>query len=454
MRPSSPSSRKFARRLRRAGVVAGVLLLLFGALSLDCRPKRQEGEPRLLFAGTRSGPLLAGAGKAELRLPEDLPLAGYRPFGRQAERPGAPLYARSLLLQVGELRTAIVVVELMTMPEALAQRIGGLLDSEGADCGIVAATHTHSGPGGYDRELLPQAVAVGRFDEDVERAIAHAVAGSLAAARADLGPAELSIAEGLPALNGNRDRRGAPADDRLTRILLERTDGRRVAQVLRFAAHPTLNARGVGPHGDWPGEAMDLLEEEGGVTIVLQGAVGDARAEAGPDRAAAFAGRFAERVHGLHAGPAARPLTLGCAEAELDLPAAALHSMVPWPLGQAASNLASFAAGSTARTVALRLDELVLLAVPAEPTFAAASLAEQVVEARGFRGRTVSLAQGYVGYAPTQEEVEARVFSSRFAWYGGELAGRLAAGEAKAAEAVTRALLPPKRLEVQGHGSR
>src|SRR5690606_311402 len=83
------------------------------------------------------------------------------------------------------------------------------------------------------------------------------------------------------------------------RILLQREDGRQVAQVLRFAAHPTLNPRGVGPHGDWPGVSMDLLEEEGGVTIILQGAVGDARADAGPSNAEAFGGRFADEVRGL-----------------------------------------------------------------------------------------------------------------------------------------------------------
>ncbi len=449
--------------------------------------------------------LLAGAGKAEVHLPPDLPLAGYRPFGRKASQAGTPLHVRSLLLEVAGLRTAVVVMELMTLPPALAEAVSARLRAEGAGCALVAATHTHSGPGGYDRELIQQAVAIGRYDERLVEAILDAVSASLAAAGADLDRAELAIGEVRRPLNTNRDRPGHGTDDRLTTIRLRRPDGSRIAEVVRFAAHPTLTPRPIGPAGDWPGAAMERLEEvEGGVAFVLQGAVGDARAapvrepavariddaraastdgavglpageapspagsgssgrglgtdeegaaatvrSADPARSAptaaamassepvvAFANELASEAGRLRAHEVALPLTLGCAEAEFDLPPPELHAVVPWPLGRLLSNLASLVAPTAARTVALRLDDLILLGVPAEPTAGAAALAEARPAEDGLRGRIVSLAQGYAGYAPLPADIVDRVFSSRYSWFGSKLAGRLEDGSRAAADAL------------------
>ncbi|AKU89666.1 neutral/alkaline non-lysosomal ceramidase N-terminal domain-containing protein [Vulgatibacter incomptus] len=431
-------------RRGRKLLLAGLSLpLFFGLASLDWRPAADEVPPRIVSAASRTGILLAGAGKAEIRLPADATLAGYRPFGRMARDAGRPVYVRSLLLEVGGLRTAIVSAELMTLPSSLAAGITERLRAEGAGCGIVAATHTHSGPGGYDREALPQAVGVGRYDDEVERAILDAASASLAAARAELAPAELRIGEDLAGLGSNRDRPESPSDDRLTVVRLDRPAGGRIAEVGRYSAHPTLLSRFVGPSGDWPGAFMSRVEEEGGVAILLQGAAGDARAAVGrtppidaDDPIERFAAGLATRLGDVPLLEVHAPVALGCAEAEVALPAPDLGSMVPWPLGRVVSNAASLVAPTRAPITALRLDDLVLLAVPGEPTFGAALAGESGVSASGLRGRTVSLAGAYVGYAPLPADVDDRVFSSRYAWFGPGLAGRLARGQSAAAEAL------------------
>jgi len=438
--PSAPGRRRWPIALALLSLAA------LGAAALDWRPPRHEAAPRILAAETRSGALLAGAGRARVDLPAGAVLAGYRPFGREATEEGGPLHARSLLLEVGGLRTAVVLVELMTLPPSLAARIEERVQAAGAGCAVIAATHTHSGPGGYDRALLPQAVAAGRFDPEVEDAILDAVSASLASAGAELDLADLATAEGTLPFGRNRDRPGHPVDDRLTGVRILRPDGARVAHLVRFSAHPTLEPRPFGPSGDWPGAAMAALEDEGGVGIVLQGAVGDARADLDAARAlGGDAGRDAETfgravaraTTALRYHEVAAPVALGCAAAEFDLPRADLDSMVPWPLGRLATNLASLEAPASSRIAALRLDDLVLLAVPAEPTFGAALRAEEAVARAGMRGRIVSLAGGYAGYAPLPEDVAARVFSSRYAWFGSALAGTLARG----AEATAAALL-------------
>jgi len=446
------------RQPRRRAVIRRTLVFLTGSIaafalaSIDWRPSRPEGPPRILSAESRSGLLLAGAGKAEVRLPRDGVLAGYRPFGREPREAGPPTFARSLLLETGGMRTAIVLVELMTLPPSLAARIDEKVRAEGAACSLIAATHTHSGPGGYDRALIPQAVAVGRFDARVEDAILDAVAASLASARAELGPADLQTGEADVPFGRNRDRPGSAVDDRLTGLRLVRPEGAVVAQVARFAAHPTLESRIFGPSGDWPGVAMAAMEEQGGVALVLQGAVGDARADLDaardlggdhPRGAEAFGRAVSRSMAGLSLHEVGAPVALGCAEAEFDLPGADLHAMVPPPFGNVVSNVASLGAPPSARLTALRLDDLVLLALPAEPTFRAALPAESAVARAGLRGRVVSLADGYVGYAPLPEDVEARVFSSRYSWFGPALAARLAGG----AEAATTALLARQRVE-------
>lgn len=439
----APGSRRAGLRWTVAIAVLSMAVAAAGAI--DWRSPRREGAPRILSAETRSGALLAGAGRARVDLPDGAVLAGYRPFGREAGDDGRAIHARSLILEVGGLRSAIVLVELMTLPPSLASRIDERVQAAGVGCSVIAATHTHSGPGGYDRALLPQAVAVGRFDVEVEDAILDAVSASLALARAELAPAELATGEGTLPFGRNRDRPGSPVDDRLTGVRLLRPDGAWVARIVRFAAHPTLEARAFGPAGDWPGAAMAALEEEGGVALVLQGAVGDVRADLDAARdpggeaardAESFGGAVARATAALGFHEVAAPVAMGCAAAEFDLPEADLDAMVPWPMGRLVSNLASVEAPGTSRISALRLDDLVLLAVPAEPTFGAARLAEEAVGRMGLRGRIVSLAQGYVGYAPLPEDVEARVFSSRYSWFGSALVGRLTRGTEAAAAAL------------------
>jgi hypothetical protein len=260
-----------------------VIALLYAVGSLDWRPPRPATSPRVLSADQRSGVLLAGAGRAEVDLPPDVPLAGFRPFGRVAKGPAEPTHVRALILEAGGNRAGLVLVELMTLPQSLAARIREKAAAEGIPCAILAATHTHAGPGGYDRAFLPQAIAVGRFDERVEDAIVGAAAAALASARAELSAADLSLGEARQeGLAHNRDRAGTPVDDRLTRVDLNRPDGTPVARIVRATAHPTLTPRKVGPSGGWPEVTMAALEREGGVAFVLQGAVGDATATTGP----------------------------------------------------------------------------------------------------------------------------------------------------------------------------
>jgi neutral ceramidase len=398
----------------------------------------------VLAVDRSSGVILAGAGRAEVDLPPGIPLAGYRAFGRAAEGPASPTHVRALILEAGGSRVGLVLVELMTLPPSLAERLREKAEAEGIPCAILAATHTHAGPGGYDRAFLPQAVAVGRFDQRVEDELVRAAAAALASARADLSAADLFLGEARQeGLAKNRDRPGAPVDDLLTRIDLLRPNGTPVARIVRHAAHATLTPRKVGPSGGWPAVVMAALEEEGGVAFLLQGAVADASAAfAGEkvkraERDGWYGARVVERVRAVPTREVVPPVALGCAEVEFPLPPADVGGAVPAPFARLVSNLVSPFAPETARAAAVRLDDLVLLAVPGEPTRPAASPAEAALAGLGLRGRVVSLAQGYAGYAPLPEDFEDGVFSTRASWFGDALAPRFVEAVGVAASLVT-----------------
>ena len=433
-------------RIRPLPLAAVLLLGLLAALgTLDLRARRPAAPPRLLSASLERGALRAGAGRAGIDLPPDVVLGGYEAFGRRPEGGAADLSARALVLEAGGLRTALVLVELMTLPPSLVAAIRGRAAAAGIGCALVAATHTHAGPGGYDRALLPQLV-LGAFDPAVEAAVLDAVSAAIAAAGADLGPARLAAGE-IEArwLVSNRDHRGAPVDRRMTRVELARPDGGRIATVLRLAAHPTLLPRRQGPAGDWPGLLMDRLDREGGVSFVVQGAVGDARAtrRASPgrrsERASTFAATVAEVAAGIELERAPGVVALGCAEAEVDLPPADLAGMMPPGLGTLVSNLADAFAPRTARVAALRLGDRAWVGTPGEPLAIDAPAIERPAAEAGVEARVVGIAQGYVSYLVGAREMEARTPSARNAWFGAALAPRLIAGAQVVARAVASA---------------
>ncbi len=408
---------KMRSLLRLLGVLA--ILALAAAALVDLRPWR-PADVTIRTLQHVEGPIRAGAGRARVDLPPEVPLAGYRPFGRPATKEGEPIFARTLLLESGGVLTGVVLLELMTLPASLSERIRRQLQAEGVACALVATTHTHTGPGAYDRAFVPQAVAIGRFDARVETALVDAVHAALVAARSELTPARLVAGETKVRLSTNRDREGAPTDDRLTRIEVRRTDGTRIASLVRLAAHPTIADRAA-LSGDWPGRLMRRLEEGGGIAFVLQGAGGDAMVEGERDPA-----QFAARAHGAaEAVPLEAiddPPALGCRLAEFALPPPDLAAMVPAPFGRFASNLATPFAPKTSQVVELRLGRLSLLGVPGEPTHAVG----RRLEAASPSLRTVGLAGDYLGYLVEPADVKDRVFSGRNAWFGSELAERVA----------------------------
>ena len=248
---------------------------------------------------------------------------------------GEALGARALLIapDVGGPALAIVRVDLIVLDARLTD---DLLQTTGSRLGLtpetllVAATHTHSGPGGSQRPPLATIAGTDHFDQDVYDAVLGACVAALRAAAADLRPARLAFpssrdrgADGVPLLARNRCLESDDIDDRVLALRVEDAETRAVrALVLHYAVMPVVLRRGHMAFGrDLPGMLEDALAEAiPGAPFVLfvNGATGDVSPRPGdaPDNVDAFVERVRDD---LLAGPSYDRMHLRAATATRDL---------------------------------------------------------------------------------------------------------------------------------------
>ena len=346
------------RRLYRLALLAHVAFWSYqGIAASHLVPARTAIEVAGSAAWQGPGELHAGYGARAFTLPARTSLAGWgsRPrrvrlpafggagvIGRASQRwmaaPGAdgvpriPMFrasdedargdvlgARALVLRPaaasGGAPAAIVRLDLVTSDGPLHTAIAAGLADLGflPETVLVAATHTHSGPGGYASSPLSALLGTDHFRADVFAAIRDAAVAAARAAFDAAEPARIALvrardrAAGAPILARNR-RAEDPLqiDDRVYVLRVDAVAGDRpIACVLNYPIHPILHARRhMAFDRDLAGGLEDALEAalgEGMPVLFLNGAQGDitAPAVAAPDveaRIARLASTFAEAV--------------------------------------------------------------------------------------------------------------------------------------------------------------
>jgi neutral ceramidase len=302
-----------------------VLLLLTTLLSSGCAttirvPSYHSVPP------PGGGRFLAGAGKQDITPPPGFPMGGYSIAGRFSRGHWMRLYARAFYFQgaSGESVT-LVSCDLFAVPRGLHARVAHALSAEGVtpDGLILAATHTHQGPGNYMSSALYNGFASpsSGFSEElfeflVQR-VAEAVRLAIANARESAGPVSLVVKSGriehlvrnraFEAFQRNPDGAAvigaaasvAPAGcsvncDRYravdpTVIVLEvwrgeAQDAKLVAALVFFAVHPTSMSNHFGLYTpDLVGYAMRRLEREYSATKLVAGFFNGAEGDVSPD---------------------------------------------------------------------------------------------------------------------------------------------------------------------------
>ena len=398
--------------LRYVAAALGLAVLAFAVGSLNwCR--RAGGNPRLLDSQAAQGPLSAGAARVELQPPLPVVIAGYPPQRPEASRILYPLRARALVVQIDHLKVGLVSIDLLTLPNSLVTDIRSAVEELGLSGLWVSATHSHSSEGGYDRGLLAQLAGTGRYRTEARASVVKAAAEALRQAAAGLAPATLETGEGaFPELVAPRSE-GMSPDGRLTRLSF-RAPANPIAQAIIFAAHPTLEPRQLDALSpDFPGLFSSQQESSGaGITLFLQGGVGNSVAVAVGDNPWKAPSDFADALEGatrqVQVSPTSSP-RVAFSRVSVSLPPADASRLAPRWLWGLAGNFVCAAAPSRVEISALQLGPVRLLFLPGEPTALGAKLLEEESGAQ----RAIALTNGYVGYLDGPEMVQKRIGESR-----------------------------------------
>src|SRR5690606_17600796 len=82
-----------------------------------------------------------------------------------------PLFARALVIQVGDAKWGLATADVLLIPPDVAREVQSRAAALGLQGMWVAATHTHSSWGGYDARRAAQWGGVGSFRPDARAAL-------------------------------------------------------------------------------------------------------------------------------------------------------------------------------------------------------------------------------------------------------------------------------------------
>lgn len=241
----------------------------------------------LSFGSAASAKILrAGAATTDITPPTGFPLWGY---AARHDSPSVgvahPLLARAVVLDDGERCIALVSLDLGRPPtREHTAAIRARAITIGVHDLFLVASHTHHGP---VLELDDWPTPDNSYTKQLDQKLGDLIRQALS----QLKPARLGTATRPVDLNRNRQskRPDAPTDDALRVVRVDDDQGRPMAVIADFAAHPTLTpSRSCEITPDYPGYFARKVERELRVPcLFLQGASGDLSPKLPPGRSGA-----------------------------------------------------------------------------------------------------------------------------------------------------------------------
>ena len=218
-----------------------------------------------------------GFGKSNITPSRPMATAGY------GKRKGKPyltvhdsIYVRSVVIENGTERVAIVSADLLIMPPTVTRILGGKLAAIGfsLENTYLTATHSHNSIGQWGEGATR--FIYGSYEDSVVAFIADKIVESIAQAKKNLLPAKLKTgAISIPGAVENRLRDEGPEDPFLRVLEVHRSDSSKLVLV-SFAAHATcLSQSTFELSRDYPGRLVDELESKGyEFAMFMAGSVG------------------------------------------------------------------------------------------------------------------------------------------------------------------------------------
>lgn len=391
----------------------------------------------------RAPRLLAGATSVVVSLPDDTPLGGYGGFPRRAWLPDLlghypdtfwfrpatgvhdPIRVRALVLEAGGVRVLWLALDLVGIDPTLVSDLRARLDQLGLRYAalVVAASHTHSGPGAYAKSDLFGLLALDRESPRVRGRIYAAMEEAARTAERRKRPA--TVGTGWTEVSGLTDSRvHGRLDPELGLLKVMGTDGKPVAAVWNYAIHGTmLGRKNFELSGDVMGDASARIEEQlGAPALYVNGAVGDVSPrQRGWDGVAATGKLLAASVLALW--PRVPPdgdqrLTVAGETAALPSPALDLHNCLGWWIPRGTRVGLRSALPASADITAVGVGRGAWVTIPGELD-TELGLAIKTAPRAGFAHTfVVGLANGYQGYLLAAEHFRTASYISCGSLYG------------------------------------
>lgn len=230
--------------------------------------------------------LSAGVARIDITPPLELnaPLGGYgERMNRPAEGVHDRIFAKALVLSEGDQRFALVTVDIVGFPPTLKPELIERLADAGWTSGqmLLLASHSHTSIemnalNPANTFALPQ---IGIYNPRVHQFVVERLEQVVREAAKNLVPVRVGTTSASIA-GWNRNRRGGTVvDPELTVTRIDTLEGKPLAALVNFTAHPTfMSGEDMLFSGDWPGHLQRTLESliGGGVTAMYyNGAEGD-----------------------------------------------------------------------------------------------------------------------------------------------------------------------------------
>ena len=223
-----------------------------------------------------------GVAKRDITPQKPMPMWGYG-ARHDALSTGVmdPLYAKALVVEAGTDKAAIVTMDLGRGPTAAMMDAirKDVAEKAGIKHVLVSGSHTHHGP---VIELIDEpGKGQGKFQDAVDyaKALPGILVETIVEAASHMQDARAGWGAKHVDMNRNRQSKQEPKprDTELTVIRFDDINGKPLAVVVNFAAHPTMIPAGdLRFSAEWPGQMMNSVEGAlGAQCMFVQGAAGD-----------------------------------------------------------------------------------------------------------------------------------------------------------------------------------
>ncbi len=227
-----------------------------------------------------------GASKVDITPPVGVDLAGYAAREKGSSGIADNLYSKTLVLDDGKEKIAIVTNDLIGLGEKTVNRIRKIAEEKTGirrDKIMVSCSHTHSGPA-----TIPLK-GCGKIDVDYFSTLENTVADGIYLAFQKMEEASIGVGKGKVRINVNRSGKireedltilpnpEGIVDDEVGVAIMKDKNGFPIATWINYACHPVV----LGPENllisaDYPGATQRFIEKKmGGMVLFSNGCCGN-----------------------------------------------------------------------------------------------------------------------------------------------------------------------------------